>query len=175
MRGGDARRAGISGVKIVTEEKHVEGGIRMVRGGIREVRARVIRRRPTHVAAVGVKVLGDVGLRLLGEGEMREEMVGGCRVRRGSSWVDEIGASFEATHGSGGAVVGAGGFLRRVEGAEPTPLLGLGIPYLRRIAAPRPAPDSSVPHCTAGATVFSGGALVSDCGSSDGWALFGVV
>lgn len=136
---------------IVTAEKHVEGGVSL--GGC-------------HVAALeGLVDIG--GLRLfVGEGERRREEMVRERVMRGSG-VDEVGASLDATHGSGGAVVGAGGFLSRVEGAEPPALLRLRVPYLGCVTAPRPPPDAAVPHGAAGAAVFSGRLL--------GGALLGVV
>lgn len=98
---------------------------------------------------------------MFGESERREsgEMVGdddGGRRRR--SRVDEVGAGLDAAHGSGGAVVGAGGFLRRVKRPEPPPLLRLRVTNLGGVAAPRPAPYSSVPHCAA-AGASSGGAF----------------
>lgn len=84
-------------------------------------------------------------LRVFWEIEGRE--ISGRRRR-----VDEVGASFKAAHGTGGAVVSTGGLLRRVEGAKPAPLLRLRVSYLSRITAPRPTPDATVPHGAAGGT-----------------------
>jgi hypothetical protein len=88
-------------------------------------------------------------------------MVGSSRRRR--SRVNEVGTSLEAAHSSGSAVVGAGGFLSRVEGAEPAALLRLRVSDLGGIATPRPAAHTAVSHC---ATGFSYRPLVggSGCG-----------
>ena len=86
-------------------------------------------------------------------------MVSSGGLRRGD-WVDKVRASLKATHGTGGAVVSAGGFLRSVEGSKPPPLLGLWVSYLGGVTAPWPASDSTVPHGAAGITVFSHVALV---------------
>ncbi|KAK9108218.1 hypothetical protein Syun_024229 [Stephania yunnanensis] len=71
------------------------------------------------------------------------------------SGVDEVGAGLGAAHGSGGAVVGAGGLLGGVEGAEPPPLLRLGVAYLRRVPPPWAAPDASIPHVVSAAASSS--------------------
>ena len=80
--------------------------------------------------------------------------------------VHEVGARLGAPHGSGGAVVGAGSFLRRVERPQPPAFLRLRVPYLRRVTAPRPAPHAAVPHRSGGgAAVFSGQPLVGAGGA----------
>lgn len=157
----------------ITVQKHVEGGA-IWRGGD-GMRVRPVRRR--HVAVVEVLVRHG-RVRLFGKVEGREEMVRE-RARRGG-WVDEVGASLEAAHGSSGAVVSASGFLSRVEGTEPAPLLRLRVPYLGGVTAPRPPPNSAVPHCAdAGAAVFSerplvgcGGALLLGLGDGIHWVGF---
>ena len=100
---------------------------------------------------------------------------GGRRVRRRSR-VHEVGPRLEATHGSGGAVVGAGGFLRRVEGSQPPPFLRLRVSYLRRVTAPRPPPHAAVPHSSSAASA-GGGAVFSQhpLGGDGGGALLVVV
>lgn len=78
-------------------------------------------------------------------------------VRRRRSRVDEVGSGLDASHGPGGAVVGARRLLRRVEGAEPLPLLGQRVSDLGGVTAPRTPPDASIPHrITWGASVFEG-------------------
>jgi hypothetical protein len=67
-------------------------------------------------------------------------------VARGGDVPGEVGARLVAAHGASGDVVGAGGLLGGVEGAEPPPLLGHGVPDLRREPAPRPAPHAAVPR-----------------------------
>lgn len=74
----------------------------------------------------------------------------------GGVGVGEVGSGFSSAHGYGSAVVGAGGLLRRVEGAQPAALLGVRVPYLGSVTAPRPAADSTVPYGGAG-----GGASIS--------------
>lgn len=81
---------------------------------------------------------------------MKEVLGGGGRSLRRSG-VHEVGASLETAHGSGGAVVGAGGFLRGVEGSQPPSLLGLRVPNLGGVTSPRPAPHATVPHGSAAA------------------------
>lgn len=89
---------------------------------------------------------------------IRKRVIIKRRVRK--IWVEEVSASFETTHGSGGAVVGNGGFLRRVEGSEPPSFFGKWVPYLGGVTAPWPTPNSTVPYATAGAAVvFSQGSL----------------
>lgn len=91
-------------------------------------------------------------------------MVGSRRRRRRSYRVYEVGTSLESAHGSGGAVVGAGGFLGRVKGAEPAALLRLRVSDLGGIATPRPAPHTTVSHCATG--TFSYRPLVGGGGGS---------
>jgi hypothetical protein len=59
--------------------------------------------------------------------------------------VDEVGARLRALHGQRRAVVGERRLLRGVERAQPMPLLGRGVAYLRRVPAPRPAPHAEEP------------------------------
>ena len=79
----------------------------------------------------------------------------------GGGWgccrVMEVGAGLEAAHGTGRDVVGAGGLLSRVEGAQPPPLLRLWVSDLRRVSAPGTAADASVPHASATASLFGCG------------------
>lgn len=57
-------------------------------------------------------------------------------------WEIEFGAV--ASEAQGRLVVGSGGGLRRVEGAEPNSGGFVGVPYLGRPFSPRPLSDSSV-------------------------------
>lgn len=77
--------------------------------------------------------------------ERRDEIVVGesVVVQRGGR-VHEVGPRLDAAHGPGGAVVGARGLLGRVEGAEPSPLLRLGVADLGGVPAPRAAADAAV-------------------------------
>jgi hypothetical protein len=59
--------------------------------------------------------------------------------------VHEVGARLRALHGQRGAVVGERRLLRGVERAQPVPLLGRGVAYLRRVPAPRPPPHAQEP------------------------------
>lgn len=88
-------------------------------------------------------------------------------VRVGGVGVYEVGAGLGAAHGAGGVVVGAGGLLRRVEGAQPAPLLRLRVTDLGGVPAPGAAAHAAVPHGAAGAGVVAQPAL--------GGALLGVV
>lgn len=58
----------------------------------------------------------------------------------------EVGACLVAAHGACGDVVGAGGLLRGVEGAEPPPLLRHRVADLGGEPAPRPAAHAAVPR-----------------------------
>ncbi|GER47580.1 glutamate receptor ionotropic [Striga asiatica] len=93
------------------------------------------------------------GVEKVGDGEpswrrrrRREEAVVGREVeverrrRRGG----EVGLGLGAAEGPGGAVVGHGGLLGGVEGAEPHARLLPRVADLRRVPAPRPLPNAPV-------------------------------
>ena len=78
--------------------------------------------------------------------------------------VREVGSGLGTPHGTGGAVVSAGGFLSGVVGAEPPPLLRLRVTYLRRVPPPRPPPYPPVPRSRGG----SGGSPIGGGGGGGG-------
>ena len=120
-----ARRAGLVVVVVVP-----------VRGNVRRAGA--------HSAAVLVlhgRRRVRVRRRLLPVVERRQE---GRVVVRGVR-VDEVGARLRALHGQRRAVVGQRRLLRGVERAQPMPLLGRGVAYLRRVPSPRPATHAEEP------------------------------
>lgn len=67
--------------------------------------------------------------------------------------VNEIRASFQATHGACGAVVGTCSFFSGVESPQPSSFFGLRVSNLGGVTAPRPATDSAVPHCATGVVI----------------------
>lgn len=67
------------------------------------------------------------------------------RWRRGRG-ARKVGLSLRPPEGDGGGVVGPGGVLGGVEGAEPHPGFLPGIPDLGRKPPPRPLPDAAVPN-----------------------------
>lgn len=93
------------------------------------------------VAAIGGEVFnGWLRLLLVVEGEGREEMVVSC------GGVNEVGPGLGAAHSSGGIIVRVCSLLGRVERPEPPPFLGMRVPNLRRVTAPRPPPNAAVPQ-----------------------------
>ncbi|KAK3022017.1 hypothetical protein RJ639_045178 [Escallonia herrerae] len=69
--------------------------------------------------------------------------VGNIVDRQGQKW--KVGLGLWAAQGPGGGVVGAGGVLRRVEGAEPDPGLLPRVADLGGKPAPRPLSDPPIP------------------------------
>jgi hypothetical protein len=65
----------------------------------------------------------------------------------------EVGARLVPAHGARGDVIRAGSLLRRVEGAQPSTLLGQGVADLRREPTPRPPPHAAVPRAALGRRV----------------------
>ena len=103
------------------------------------VRANV--RRRAHAAAVLHRGRRGGGSGVLRRVERREER----RVVVGGVGVDEVGARLGARHGQRGAVVRQRRLLRRVERAQPVPLLGGRVAYLGSVPPPRPPPHAEEP------------------------------
>jgi hypothetical protein len=103
------------------------------------VRGRVIRQRGGGVGVEGLEEVSVAGGEV--RGEVRRDGGAGGQVR-----VGEVGAGAGAAEGACGAVVGNGGLLGGVEGAQPVPLFGRRVADLRRVPAPRPAPHAQVPR-----------------------------
>jgi hypothetical protein len=106
------------------------------------VRGRVIRQLGGRVVGGGIEGLEEVSV-AGGEvrGDVRRDGGAGGQVR-----VGEVGAGAGAAEGACGAVVGNGGLLGGVEGAQPVPLFSRRVADLRRVPAPRPAPHAQVPR-----------------------------
>lgn len=90
-------------------------------------------------------------------------MRGGWRRR-----VNEIGASFEATHGPCSAVVSTCSFFSSIESSKPSSFFRLRVSNLGCITAPRPATDATVPHCATGGVVISESSLETSTGGGGG-------
>ena len=109
--------------------------------------------------------------------EGRDDIIRGAGVD-GRGGVEEVGAGLDAAHGPGGAVVGAGGLLGGVEGAEPAPLLRLRVADLGGVPAPGAATDAAVPDTAGGGGGgggLVGGAALWGGGGEEEWVGVGAV
>ena len=59
--------------------------------------------------------------------------------------VDKVGAGTQASHGAGGAVVGEGGFFRRVEGAQPVSFFCGWVSDFGCVSSPWPSSNAEEP------------------------------